>query len=405
MRLFLIALIALGLAAGVAVAIQYDSGYVLVAYGRTTVEMTVWVAAALLLVVLFVLWLLLSLLSRSVRLSDRLGVMRNQRRIERERQRSHRGVLAYAEGNWLQAKRLLLSSASSDKPLINYLLAARASQRLGDERGVAQALSQAENSGPHADIAVTLTQAELQMERGQLEEALANLMRLRKHAERYPAVLMLLARVYRGLGDWEGLRKLVPELRKRKLLADAALQELEREALRGELLRLRQVGEAEPLLQWWRQLGRSSELRGELLEDMVPALLAVGRGSEASKLLRAAIKQQWRDELVLLYASISDDDPARQLSVAESWLKEYSDRPGLLLALGRICLRNELWGKAREYLERAHRLATTAPVCFELARLLEHLGEAEESARYLREGLMLQGQQLPDLPMPQQHTL
>ncbi len=400
MILFLIALLALGLAAAVAVAIQYDSGYVLVAYGQTTVEMTVWVAVALLLAVMFVLWLLLSLLRRSARLSDRLGVMRSQRRIERERQRSHRGVLAYAEGNWLQAKRLLLSTASSDKPLINYLLAARACQRLGDERGAEQALSQAEHSGPHADIAVSLTQAELQIERGQLEEALASLTRLRKNAERYPAVVMLLARVYRGLGDWQALRELLPDLRKRKLLAEGALRELELEALRGELLRLRQAGEAEPLLQWWRQLGRNSEARTELLSEIVPALMAVDRGSEAAKLLRTAIKQQWSDELVLLYAGVSDDKPARQLSIAEAWLKEQPTNPNLLLALARICLRNELWGKAREYLEKAHSLAPSAAVCFELSRLLEHLGESEQSAIYLREGLMLQGQQLPDLPMP-----
>ena len=48
MILFLAALFALAAAAAIAVAIQYDSGYVLLAYGHTTVEMTLWVALALL---------------------------------------------------------------------------------------------------------------------------------------------------------------------------------------------------------------------------------------------------------------------------------------------------------------------------------------------------------------------
>ncbi len=399
MILFLAALFALAAAAAIAVAIQYDSGYVLLAYGHTTVEMTLWVALALLALFLFVVWLLFSLLRRSARLSDKLGALRGQRRQQRERQRSHRGVIAYTQGNWLQAKRLLLSSASSDKPLINYLLAARACQRLGDERGALQALSQAKNCGTQAGLAAALTQAELQLDNGQLEEALATLNRLGKSAERQPATLLLLARTYRGLGDWQALLALLPELNKRKLLQESARRELELEALRGQLLRLRHGGDAEPLLKWWQQLGRNSHLRSELLEDMVPALLSLGRSSEASKLVRAAIKQQWRDELVLLFAAINDD-PARQLRVAESWLKEQPNNPQLLLALARICLRNELWGKAREYLESAHRIAPSATVCFELSRLLEHLGDAELAASMLREGLLLQGQQLPDLPMP-----
>ncbi|MEE2652408.1 MAG: heme biosynthesis HemY N-terminal domain-containing protein, partial [Pseudomonadota bacterium] len=164
MILFLAALFALAAAAAIAVAIQYDSGYVLLAYGHTTVEMTLWVALALLALFLFMVWLLFSLLRRSARLSDKLGALRGQRRQQRERQRSHRGVIAYTQGNWLQAKRLLLSSASSDKPLINYLLAARACQRLGDERGALQALSQAKNCGTQAGLAAALTQAELQLD-------------------------------------------------------------------------------------------------------------------------------------------------------------------------------------------------------------------------------------------------
>lgn len=401
MKVFLAALIALAVAAVLAVAIQYDSGYILLAFGHTTVEMTLWVGLALLLLSGLLLWLLASLLRRSARLSGRLGVLRGERRTMRERQRSQRGVIAYAQGNWLQAKRLLLSSVSSDKPLANYLLAARACQRLGDDRGMAQALDQARACGTQAEVAAALTLAELQLDSGQAGEALTTLAGLGKGAERHPATLLLLARAHRARGDWQALLELLPVLNKRQLLLPKQRFEWEMEALRGQLQRLRQEGDAGALLKWWQQLGRSNPHRSPLLEDMIPALLALGCSGEASKLVRGAIKQQWRDELVLLYAGIRDDDPASQLRSAESWLKDQPNNPQLLLALGRICLRNELWGKAREYLEQAHHLSPSATVCFELSRLLEHLGEAEKAAGLLREGLMLQGQQLPDLPMPQ----
>ena len=89
MKLFFVALLALLLAAGAAVAIQYDSGYVLIAYGHTTVEMTLWIAVAVLLILLGLAWLLFSLLRRGAKLSDRFGNFRGgqqQRRSERGRE-------------------------------------------------------------------------------------------------------------------------------------------------------------------------------------------------------------------------------------------------------------------------------------------------------------------------------
>ena len=400
MILFFYALIALVVAAGVAVAIQYDSGYLLLAYGQTTVEMTLWVAVAVLAVFCFAVWLLFSFLRRGAKLTDRLGSLRSERRAQRARLQQHRGVVAYVEGNWQKARRLLQDAAhDGEGPLIGYLLAARASQRLGDDKGVVQALSRAEHCGARADVAVALTQAEIQIERGQLEPALATLSRLRSRADRHPAVLGLLARVYRGLNDWTGLRELIPELRKRSLLADNDLASLEELALRGEMRNLQQAGDAAALKQWWRQLSKG-DCQAALLRDYIPALLAVAEADEASNLLRQAIKMEWQDDLVLLYASIDDSNPQKQLSTAEGWLKEHSDSTTLLLALGRISLRNELWGKAREYLEQAHRVAPSAAVCFELSRLLGNLGETDAAAAYLSEGMQLQGQQLPSLPQP-----
>ena len=71
-----------------------------------------------------------------------------------------------------------------------------------------------------------------------------------------------------------------------------------------------------------------------------------------------------------------------------------------MLCLGRLSLRNDLWGQARDYFETSHRLQPNAETCAELARLLFSLGEREKSAQYYREGLLLRETDLPDLPLP-----
>src|SRR5690625_6553702 len=72
---------------------------------------------------------------------------------------------------------------------------------------------------------------------------------------------------------------------------------------------------------------------------------------EAEDVVRRTLEKHWHRQLVHLYGLIAGPEPQRQLLAAEGWLKK---RPGdalLLLTLGRLSLRNELWGRARDYFQ------------------------------------------------------
>jgi HemY protein len=79
----------------------------------------------------------------------------------------------------------------------------------------------------------------------------------------------------------------------------------------------------------------------------------------------------------------------RQIERAESWLREHRADGALLLALGRLCARQELWGKAQSYLEAAISVEPTYAGHLELARLHEKLGNADAARRHERESLQL----------------
>ena len=91
--------------------------------------------------------------------------------------------------------------------------------------------------------------------------------------------------------------------------------------------------------------------------------------------------------------------PGEQLLISEQWLKHRTNNPELLLALGRLSLRNELWGKAREYFETSLKLRRNRETLAELSRLNAHMGEEEASIKLLMQGLETD-HGLPDLPMP-----
>ncbi|MGB0361063.1 MAG: heme biosynthesis protein HemY, partial [Endozoicomonas sp.] len=67
--------------------------------------------------------------------------------------------------------------------------------------------------------------------------------------------------------------------------------------------------------------------------------------------------------------------------------------------LGRLALKNELWGKAREYLETSLRLRKCVDVYNELGHLLTQLDEFEASARHFQRGLKLAAESSTQLPV------
>lgn len=107
------------------------------------------------------------------------------------------------------------------------------------------------------------------------------------------------------------------------------------------------------------------------IRDYARLLAGLGDEAQAETLLRKVLRNHWSDELINLYGRIQGQDPEEQLLIAEQWLKHRTNNPPeLLLALGRLSLRNELWGgKAREYFETSLKLRRNRETLAELSRL------------------------------------
>lgn len=324
----------------------------------------------------------------------------------RARKRTTEGLLALAEGNWPQArKRLEASAEHADTPLINYLAAAQAASESGDHDAVDDLLRKAYESTPGSDLAVGITQAQLQLNANRLEQALATLVRLRKQAPHHPFLLKLLKTVYLRLEDWRELSRLLPELRKRQLGNPEELDSLERTVWHKLLHRaseeaVRQGSRSlEPLTRLWDELPGSMRRDEHTIRVYAELLAKDGDEAQAETLLRKVLRNHWSDELVSLYGRVCGAKPDEQLLAAERWLQDRPNNPDLLLALGRLSLRNELWGKAREYFETSLHLRRSHETLAELSRLNAHMAQDDSNVKLLMQGLV-RDSGLPDLPMP-----
>ncbi|MEZ5569625.1 MAG: heme biosynthesis HemY N-terminal domain-containing protein [Halioglobus sp.] len=397
-RLFAVSLIALLLGVGIVALIETDPGYVLLAYGNYTLESSLWVGLVVLFIGMLLFYWLLRIIYRLLGGQQAFTSWLGRRRSDQAQRNTARGVISYTEGNWRRARRLLLRGARGhEAPLMNYLLAAHASDHLEEAERVEEYLHAAADSDDGAAAAVAISRAEIHLRAGDYAGALAALEPFHQDVARYPQVLNAMQQAYEGLQDWDKLVDLLPQMRKHKLLGESELVQMEHHT---HMRRLRAATSAEQLNHAWQALPAGLRDDRELLWLHVARQVELGDHAGAEKSVLRGLKQGWDAQLVRHYGLIAGDNASQQLTQAERWLADHPNDAQLLLCLGRLCLRDKLWGKARDYFERSYQLEPGAEVCAELGRLLLGLGEPRVAVAYYREGLSLLEPGLPDLPQP-----
>ncbi|MCB1773806.1 MAG: heme biosynthesis protein HemY [Gammaproteobacteria bacterium] len=386
--------------AALGIVLSRDTGYVLLAFGNYTVEMSLALLLMLLVALFATLYFGIRLAIRTLHMPRDVAEWKQRRGSLLAQQAMTRGLLEMSEGHWRSAeKRLVRFADRSETPLLNYLAAARAAQLQGAHERRDSYIRLAHECMPSADVAVSLTQAELQLADHQLEQALATLSHLRNVAPRHNYVLRLLRRLYEQLGDWEHLRELIPELRRRAVEDEDDLLHLEIRTHRALLEHAFLANDAGRLKLAWADVPRNLREQPQLLGDYAGYLQEAGQDEAAEKLLQNALAKAWDPGLVEIYGLLETGEPGRLLSNMERFLDEHPDDPVLLLTLGRLSLRAQLWGKARGYLEACIGRNGPPLAYRELGQLLERLHEPDKAIEVYRRALSGAGGPEP-IPLP-----
>jgi HemY protein len=384
MRLGALLLLALAGGALIAHLLMEDVGYVLINIRGYAIEMSV----PGLLLALLLLYLIVRLLLRVLKAPRQLGRAVGGVRSSRARKQVTRGLIAVAEGNAARGERLLTRGARrSETPLLNYMAAAQAAQVQGADQRRDDWLKLARERSPEAENAVLLTQAELQIDHGQLPQAIATLERVGEVAPNNHRRLTLLAKASRASEDWEALRDLLPRLIRTQALARGELATLQRDVCAVFLQRAAREGDAAQVDEAWHSLPKASRADPAMFALYAAAAARCGDHDRLERMLRKALKTTWSPALVATYGELETSRPAAQLAHLEAWLARRGDDAELLLAAARLCIQNQLWGKARSYLESSLSLRPDPHAYRLYGELLDKMGEADAAAEAFRQGL------------------
>ncbi|HED34081.1 MAG TPA: heme biosynthesis protein HemY [Gammaproteobacteria bacterium] len=364
-------------------------GYVVFTYIDYTVEISFISALVFMVVGFFVFYYVLRLLSWVLKIPSYFGGQYSQRKSERAKNAVIKGMIEMSEGRFEQAEKIFTRQADlSDTSLLNYLMAARSAQQLGAYDRRDEYLRLAHESTPSADMAIGLTQAELQLSHKQLEQALATLNHLSSVSPRHGYVKKLQARAYQQLGDWEHLCPILEDVRKMKAIDNTQLEKMEVQACTGRMEEGLKRVDGESIEKIWKQLPKHLKSNAEILALYCGYLSKYNKDDEAEVLLKNFLSNNWQDEHAILYSNLSVSDCQKQLETAETWLHSQSRNAVLLMVLGKLCLNCQLWGKARSYFESSIGIKPIAESYLKLAILLEEKMDApEEAQKMYRAGL------------------
>jgi len=392
-RLLVTLVMALLLGAASIWVMQSDSGYILLSFNNTTVEMTVWVGILLYLTATGLgAWLLLLFKW----LGDVGGLRRwwTLRRSQQHGSKTAQGLILFSDHDWKQASTMLLSGADgSSMPDVNLLFAARAAAENNQIDQARMLLEQLKVSHPKAKLLADKALAEMLILEEQLDEAIQLLQPIAASKPGDRGVLRLLSDTYYLMGDWSSLQKLLHDLNYYKAINPSDMKALEQDVYANllsdfipnpEFTLQEQKDQAGDL---WELIPRRLRNNAELICGYFDALQQVNDTDRVQLLLVKTINKRWHPELVERFGQLETSAPEKQLLAAEKWLSDHPEDAVLLVALGRICCQLRFWGKARDYFSVALRLQPSADIYLRLADVHAAMGDQIESHNMYKQGL------------------
>lgn len=381
------------LAVAIALGAQLNDGYVLFVLPPWRAE----ISLNLLLVLLPVVFVAGYAALRGLLVTLALPRLAREYRARRQREASgllfQDAVRLLFEGRFGQAlKKAGESWQAGVAPGLSALIAARAAQRMREPGKQQWWLEQAERQDARYEAATLMLEAEMLNEERRFSEALAALDKLQSRHGRHIAALRLELRARQGAADWDGVLKLLRRLDKRDALPEEMVGEL---CTKAHLANIASHAHDKAALgSYLRQLP-VTERDGRVVLAAARALVGQAQDQEAQKLIEALIDDNAGDtrqaELLEIYGHLAGGDALSRIARAESWLRRQPDDADLLLALGRMCFRQRLWGKAQSYLEASLSIDESRAAHLELARLCDQLERPDDANRHYRASVALPG--------------
>lgn len=176
-------------------------------------------------------------------------------------------------------------------------------------------------------------------------------------------------------GNPQGVLKQVDKLSRADALSESELQSYRHWAYQQLLTRAHDPSELKMSL----KAIPADEREGDLCVDIVKKYLQLGMYAQALKYVKKYYPVSFNPDLLPLFSEANQyssvKDQQKSIEIAEKWLQQRPQDPALQMLLGQLSYDQQLWGKAKSYLEASLQISNNNVARLLLAKVLEHSGQ------------------------------
>lgn len=369
-------------AAAVALAIaSHNAAYVLLVYPPYRIELSFTLFIILLLIGFGLGYVLVRVILAAVNMPADVREFRQRHSKTKSRELLDEVLSAYFEGRYGAAERAAARAMElGETSALHPIIAARSAHELHEFEKRDAYLSSSEGKSIGDSTMRLMATTKFMLDQRNPREALKALQKLSESGVKgHVGALSLELKAQQQAGNWDEVLRVLDQLEKRESTDLASIEQMRQQAW---LEKIRQQQDLAGLTACLKNMPGEYKQRSRIAATAAQALIQHDGYSLAKQLLTDSLNAQWDSELAILYGDCGADDLVVQIEQAEKWLNLHSQDAGLLLALGKLCLQQKLWGKAQNYLDASISLNPSYAAYTALGRLTERLGKSDAAFKY-----------------------
>ena len=383
---YLVWILGLFAAAVALTAASHNPAYVLLVYPPYRIELSLTLFIVLLLLTFMFGYGLVRLITGVLQLPAYVRKFRLERAQAKARELLDEELGAFFEGRYAASEKAAAHAMElGDTSALHPIIAARSAHELREYKKRDAYLSAAEGKTIGDSTMRLMATSKFLLDQRDPRGALDALQELRDSGVKgHLGAMSLELKAHQQAGNWDEVLNVLDKLEKRASI-DATLAAQLRQ--RAWLEKIRQQQDLAGLTACLKNIPADFKRRSKIAAAAARALIQLGGGSLAQQLLTDSLNAQWDSELVALYGDCQSINVVAQIEQAEKWLIQNKQDAALLLALGKLCLHQKLWGKAQSYLEASLSLESNSAANAALGQLAEKMGNQEQALVYFQRAM------------------
>ena len=367
----------------------HNPGYVLLVYPPYRIEVSLTLFLLMMLALLMLGYFTVRLALSAIRLPAYVRQFRIERAYRKGLSAKMEALDAFFEGRFAVAEKAAVRAMElGENSDLNPVIAARAAHELHEFDRRDAYLATANNKSVGVSTMRLMAQAKFNLDQHQPQAALQSLKELRESGVKgHVGALHLELRAQQQARNWDAILDVVDQLEKRSAIDGVAVAQIRQQAWL-EKIRAHTL-DAPAVLAIWKSTPGEFKRRPKVVAAAARAFLHQGDCRSAKQIITDRLNAAWDSDLVMLYEECLTGEAGSHIEQAERWLKQHPDDAGLLLVLGKLCLHQELWSKAQNYLDASNSIAPSSAAYTALGHLSEKLQQPDEAFKYFQKAMAL----------------